>query len=117
MASSSHNLAAPGTPGRVCGTTGLHVCLDAQRFIKLNAVVGIVFLLLGGIAALGQWPATLLQRWAAEPLLSPLLPTLRIPKQLKPSFQAMQWPGATSLVTLWRWWSLFSARPSPPMTR
>ena len=51
-APSSHSLAAPGVPGRVCGTTGLGVCLDAQRFIKLNAVVGIVFLLLGGIAAL-----------------------------------------------------------------
>ena len=64
-ASSSHSLAAPGVPGRVCGTTGLSVCLDAQRFIKLNAVVGIVFLLLGGIAAL----LLALTRWQTVHLL------------------------------------------------
>ena len=65
MASSSHNLLAPGTPGRTCGTTGLGVCLDAQRFIKLNAVSGIVFLLLGGIAAL----LLALTRWQTVHLL------------------------------------------------
>lgn len=65
MSTSSHNLAAPGTPGRVCGTTGLGVCLDAQRFIKLNAVCGIVFLLLGGIAAL----LLALTRWQTVHLL------------------------------------------------
>ena len=65
MSTSSHSLAAPGTPGRVCGTTGLGVCLDAQRFIKLNAVVGIVFLLLGGIAAL----LLALTRWQTVHLL------------------------------------------------
>jgi cytochrome c oxidase subunit I len=65
MSTSNHNLAAPGTPGRVCGTTGLGVCLDAQRFIKLNAVCGIVFLLLGGIAAL----MLALTRWQAVHLL------------------------------------------------
>ncbi|HEY0966105.1 MAG TPA: cbb3-type cytochrome c oxidase subunit I [Opitutaceae bacterium] len=64
-ASSSHSLAAPGVPGRVCGTTGLSVCLDAQRFIKLNAVTGIVFLLLGGIAAL----LLALTRWQTVHLL------------------------------------------------
>ncbi len=64
-APSSHSLAAPGVPGRVCGTTGLGVCLDAQRFIKLNAVVGIVFLLLGGIAAL----LLALTRWQTVHLL------------------------------------------------
>ncbi len=64
-ASSSHSLAAPGVPGRVCGTTGLSVCLDAQRFIKLNAVAGIVFLLLGGIAAL----LLALTRWQTVHLL------------------------------------------------
>jgi cytochrome c oxidase subunit 1 len=46
---------------RTCATTGLSVCLDAQRFIKLNAVFAVVFLALGGIAALGlgltRWPA------------------------------------------------------------
>jgi cytochrome c oxidase subunit 1 len=61
----SHNLAAPGTPGRICGTTGLRVCLDAQRFIKLNAVCGIVFLLLGGIGAL----LLALTRWQTVHLL------------------------------------------------
>jgi cytochrome c oxidase subunit 1 len=64
-ASSSHSLAVPGVPKRVCGTTGLSVCLDAQRFIKLNAVVGIVFLLLGGIAAL----LLALTRWQTVHLL------------------------------------------------
>jgi len=61
----SHSLAAPGVPKRVCGTTGLSVCLDAQRFIKFNAVSGIVFLLLGGIAAL----LLALTRWQAVHLL------------------------------------------------
>ena len=65
MSSTSHSLTAPGVPGRVCGTTGLSVCLDAQRFIKLNAVVGIVFLLLGGIAAL----LLALTRWQTVHLL------------------------------------------------
>ncbi len=50
-------------PGQVrsCDTTGLPVCLTAQRFIKLHAVVAIVFLLIGGIGAillaLTRWPA------------------------------------------------------------
>lgn len=61
----SHDLAAPGVPKRVCATTGLSVCLTAQRFIKLHAVVGIVFLLLGGIAAL----LLALTRWQAVHLL------------------------------------------------
>lgn len=65
MTSTSHNLTAPGTPGRVCGTTGLSVCLDAQRFIKFNAVAGVVFLLLGGIAAL----LLALTRWQTVHLL------------------------------------------------
>ena len=30
---------------RTCDTTGLPVCLTAQRFIKLHAVVAVVFLL------------------------------------------------------------------------
>lgn len=60
-----HSLAAPDTPKRVCATTGLGVCLDAQRFIKMHAVVGIVFLLLGGIAAL----LLALTRWQTVHLL------------------------------------------------
>lgn len=46
---------------RQCETTGLPVCLDAQFFIKINAVMAVVFLLLGGIGALllalTRWPA------------------------------------------------------------
>lgn len=46
---------------RTCDTTGLPVCLTAQKFIKLNAVMAVVFLLIGGIAAillaLTRWPA------------------------------------------------------------
>ena len=37
---------------RTCDTTGLPVCLNAQKFIKLHAVVAVVFLLVGAIAAL-----------------------------------------------------------------
>ena len=42
---------APGMM-RKCDTTGLPVCLTAQAFIKLNAVFAVVFLLVGGIAAI-----------------------------------------------------------------
>lgn len=46
---------------RSCDTTGLPVCLTAQKFIKLNAVVAVVFLLIGACAAvllaLTRWPA------------------------------------------------------------
>ncbi len=50
-------------PGQVrtCDTTGLPVCLNAQRFIKLNAVMAVVALLTGGVAALliglTRWPS------------------------------------------------------------
>jgi cytochrome c oxidase subunit 1 len=51
----------PATGVRTCDTTGLPVCLAAQRFIKLHAVVAVVFLLIGGISAillaLTRWPA------------------------------------------------------------
>jgi len=46
---------------RSCDTTSLPVCLTAQKFIKLHAVAAVVFLLIGGIAALAlgltRWPA------------------------------------------------------------
>ena len=46
---------------RACDTTALPVCLTAQRFIKLHAVAAVIFLLVGGIAAillaLTRWPA------------------------------------------------------------
>ncbi len=61
----SASLAAPGADARTCATTGLEVCLAAQRFIKLNAVAGVVFLLLGGIAAI----LLALTRWQAVHLL------------------------------------------------
>jgi cytochrome c oxidase subunit 1 len=51
---------APGAV-RACDTTGLPVCLTAQRFVKLHAVTAVVFLLIGGIGAillaLTRWPA------------------------------------------------------------
>jgi cytochrome c oxidase subunit 1 len=51
---------APGRV-RVCDTTNLPVCLDAERYIKVNAVLAVVFLLVGGIAAillgLTRWPS------------------------------------------------------------
>lgn len=58
-------LDAPGANARKCDTTGLDVCLTAQRFIKLNAVSAVVFLLLGGIAAI----LLALTRWQAVHLL------------------------------------------------
>jgi cytochrome c oxidase subunit 1 len=58
-------LDAPGADARKCDTTGLHVCLTAQRFIKLNAVSAVVFLLLGGVAAI----LLALTRWQAVHLL------------------------------------------------
>lgn len=54
-----------GAASRTCDTTGLRVCLAGQQFIKLNAVAGIVFLLLGGIAAI----LLALTRWQAVHLL------------------------------------------------
>lgn len=59
------SLASPDAAARPCDTTGLNVCLTAQRFIKFNAVAGIVFLLLGGIAAI----LLALTRWQAIHLL------------------------------------------------
>jgi cytochrome c oxidase subunit I len=60
--------AAPAPPAkgnhagevRKCDTTGLPVCLVAEQFIKFNAVIAVVALLCGGIAALliglTRWP-------------------------------------------------------------
>jgi cytochrome c oxidase subunit 1 len=46
---------------RTCGTTGLKVHGPAERLIKANAVVAVVFLAVGGLAgllvALTRWPA------------------------------------------------------------
>jgi cytochrome c oxidase subunit 1 len=51
----------PAAEVRTCDTTSLPVCLAAQKFIKLHAVAAVVFLLIGGIAALAlgltRWPA------------------------------------------------------------
>jgi cytochrome c oxidase subunit 1 len=50
---------APGMV-RTCDTTGFSVCLVAQKFIKLHAVLAVVFLLVGAVAALllalTRWP-------------------------------------------------------------
>jgi len=59
------SLSQPEAVGRSCDTTGLNVCLTSQLFIKLNAVAGIVFLLLGGVAAI----LLALTRWQAVHLL------------------------------------------------
>jgi cytochrome c oxidase subunit 1 len=56
----------PATRVRTCDTTGLPVCLTAQRFIKLHAVTAVVFLLIGGIGAI----LLALTRWPAVHLLS-----------------------------------------------
>ncbi|MBD5779768.1 cbb3-type cytochrome c oxidase subunit I [Pelagicoccus sp. NFK12] len=50
---------------RTCDTTGLPVCLTAQLFIKLSAVCAVVFLLLGGVAAI----LLALTRWQTIHLL------------------------------------------------
>ncbi len=46
---------------RTCETTGLSVCLTAQLFIRMHAVLAVVFLLVGGIGSillgLTRWPA------------------------------------------------------------
>ncbi len=61
----SASLTAPGAKARTCATTGFGVCLTGQRFIKLNAVAAVVFLLLGGIAAI----LLALTRWQTVHLL------------------------------------------------
>jgi len=70
MATAVESLPIPGNHPigqvRACDTTSLPVCLTAQKFIKLHAVTAVVFLLVGGIAAL----ALGLTRWPAVHLLS-----------------------------------------------
>lgn len=53
---------------RVCSTTGLPVCLNAELFIKLNAVFGVVALLIGAVAAI----LLALTRWETIGLLEPM---------------------------------------------
>ena len=50
---------------RICPTTGLPIFRTAEFFVKANAVLGVVFLLLGGIAAL----LIALTRWQTIHLL------------------------------------------------
>lgn len=50
---------------RTCDTTGLPVCLDAQFFIRINAVLAVVCLLIGGVAAV----MLALTRWQEVHLL------------------------------------------------
>ncbi|MBA4150378.1 MAG: cbb3-type cytochrome c oxidase subunit I [Verrucomicrobia bacterium] len=61
-------LPQPGSSGirrRICDTTGLPICLDAQLFIRINAVLAIVCLLIGGIGAI----LLALTRWQTIHLL------------------------------------------------
>lgn len=58
-------LRAQSSGWRICDTTGLPVCLTAQFFIRINAVLAVVFLLVGGIAAL----LLALTRWEMVNLL------------------------------------------------
>ncbi len=51
---------------RACDTTGLPLCLNAQKFIRMHGVVAVVFLLVGGVAAI----LLALTRWPAVHLLS-----------------------------------------------
>ncbi|MCB1053671.1 MAG: cbb3-type cytochrome c oxidase subunit I, partial [Acidobacteria bacterium] len=51
---------------RTCDTTGLSVCLTAQKFIKIHGVFAVVFLLIGAIGAI----LLALTRWPAVHLLS-----------------------------------------------
>jgi cytochrome c oxidase subunit 1 len=65
--SQSYAASSPSAAGlsRKCDTTGLNVCLVAEKFIKLCAVSAVVFLLLGGIAAI----LLALTRWQTVHLL------------------------------------------------
>ena len=56
---------AKTTEFRICPTTGLKVDLAAEKLIKANAVVAVVALLVGGLAAI----LVLLTRWQAIHLL------------------------------------------------
>ncbi len=53
---------------RTCLTTGLNIDLDAQRFIKLNAVLSVVSLAIGAVAAV----MLALTRWETIALLGPI---------------------------------------------
>jgi cytochrome c oxidase subunit I len=67
-APSTQTTATPKPAGagrRTCATTGLPVCLDAQFFIKINAVLAIVCLLIGGLGAI----MLALTRWQTVHLL------------------------------------------------
>jgi cytochrome c oxidase subunit 1 len=50
----------PPSRVRTCATTGLRVCTDAERYVQLNAVAAVIFLTVGGFAALllglTRWP-------------------------------------------------------------
>ncbi len=50
---------------RICLTTGLTICRQAEFFVKANAVLAVVFLLIGGIAAI----LLALTRWQTVHLL------------------------------------------------
>ncbi len=57
--------ANPDSGKRICPTTGLPICLTAEFFVKANAVLAVVFLLIGGIGAV----LLALTRWQTVHLL------------------------------------------------
>jgi cytochrome c oxidase subunit 1 len=57
--------AATDSGKRICPTTGFPICLTAEFFIKANAVLAVVFLLIGGIGAI----LLALTRWQKVHLL------------------------------------------------
>ncbi len=61
-------MATLAVPYRTCASTGLRVHVAAETMIKLNAVVAVVFLALGGLAAL----LVALTRWPTIHLLDPI---------------------------------------------
>ncbi|MFU8860369.1 MAG: cbb3-type cytochrome c oxidase subunit I [Cyclonatronaceae bacterium] len=59
---------AAATDYRVCETTGLNVFLKAEFFVRINAVLAVIFLLVGAVAAI----LLALTRWSAVMLLNDL---------------------------------------------
>ena len=62
----SNGIQALATRFRTCSVTGLKIDSNAERLIKLNAVVAIVCFLIGALAAIGL----VLTRWQAVHLLN-----------------------------------------------
>lgn len=61
-----NNATATTADYRVCNTTGLSIFYKAEFFVKMNAVLAVIFLLVGAIAAI----LIALTRWSAVMLLN-----------------------------------------------